>query len=136
MLATQEIMLPVYFSMWTSELADIVAEITDSSIGDDKSTSATEAMINSIAANGYQIVVNPKSPNAKSDIKVSTIQGVLVGHSHDGKTPTIAVVAHYDSFGVAPVMHQELYFLKSIYICGFRNCRMGLTLMVPVLPFC
>ncbi|KAK9754749.1 Peptidase family M28 [Popillia japonica] len=101
MLATQEIMIPVYFSLWTPELSSIVTEVTET-VGDDKSKSATEAMINSIAANGYQIVVNPRSPNPKTDIKLSTLQGVLVGQSHDGKTQTIAIVAHYDSFGVAP----------------------------------
>lgn len=107
MLATQDIMLPVYFCVWTSELSAIATEITQSSIGDDRSKSAAEAMINSIAANGYQIVVNPKTPNPKTDIKLSTIQGVLVGQSHDSKTPTIAIVAHYDSFGVAPVIDAD-----------------------------
>lgn len=111
MLAAQEIMIPVYFSVWTPELSNIVTEISQNSVSDDKSKSATEAMMNSIAANGYQIVVNPKSPNPKTDVKLSTIQGVLVGQSHDGKTQTIAIVAHYDSFGLAPVIY-HIYCLS------------------------
>ncbi|KRT85740.1 Peptidase [Oryctes borbonicus] len=102
MLATQEIMIPIYFAMWRKGLSNIVTEITENYVSDDKSKSATEAMINSIAANGYQIVVNPRAPNPMADIKLSTLQGVLVGQSHDSKTQTIAIVAHYDSFGIAP----------------------------------
>lgn len=30
-------------------------------------------------------------------------QGKLVGHGVEDKMPTIAIVAHYDSFGIAPV---------------------------------
>lgn len=99
----QEITIPVYFAKWTPELETIVTEISHSSVTNDKSKSAAEAMFTSIAANGYQIVVNPGSPNVKQDVKVATIQGHLAGQSTDGKTPTVAVVAHYDSFGVAPV---------------------------------
>lgn len=100
----EEISIPVYFARWTSELDSIVNEVSRSSAANDKSKSAAEAMFTSVAANGYQVVINPGSPNVKSDTKVATVQGYLAGHvSHDGKTPTVAVVAHYDSFGVAPV---------------------------------
>lgn len=99
----EEISIPVYFAKWTAQLETIVNEVSRSSVTSDKSKSATEAMFTSVAANGYQIVINPGTPNVKLDIKIATIQGYLAGQSHDGKTPTVAVVAHYDSFGVAPV---------------------------------
>ncbi|XP_022904622.1 BOS complex subunit NCLN [Onthophagus taurus] len=98
----QEISIPVYFSTATPDLSLIVEEISQSLATDDKTKSAFESMVTSISANGYQVIINPKSPNQKTDIKIATIQGFLVGQSNDGKTPTIAVVAHYDSFGVAP----------------------------------
>lgn len=99
----QEVSIPVYFAKWTPELNTITAEIAQSSLVNDKSKSAAEAIFNSISANGYQIVINPGAPNVKQDTKIATIQGYLAGQNSEGKTPTIAIVAHYDSFGVAPV---------------------------------
>lgn len=98
----QEISIPVYFAVWTPELEEIVTDITYSFITDDKAGSAAEAIFNSISANGYQIVISPGTASAKQDIKIATLQGKLSGINPEGKTPTIAVVAYYDSFGVAP----------------------------------
>ncbi|XP_017786970.1 PREDICTED: nicalin [Nicrophorus vespilloides] len=98
----EDIKIPVYFCKETKELNNIVKEVGTNNAADDKKISAAEAMLASVSANGYQIVVSPKTPSAKTDVKVATIQGNLVGHSADGKIPTIAIVAHYDSFGVAP----------------------------------
>lgn len=99
----EEITIPVYFLLWSKELEKILVELSDNAITDNKMNSATEALFSSVAANGYQIVINPRNPNAKSDIKIATLQGNLAGHAVDGKTATIAIVAHYDSFGIAPV---------------------------------
>ena len=100
---SQEITIPVYFLTWSPVLDTIIADITQSSASDDKTKPALQAIMASVAANGYQIVISPKTPSPKHDVKVATIQGVLVGQGHDGKNPTIAIVAHYDSFGVVPV---------------------------------
>lgn len=99
----QEIMIPVYFAKSTVEIEKIANDIKQSAIIDDKTKSAAESIVNSIAANGYQIVLNSKTPNAKTDIKVASIQGYLSGTNHEGKTSTIVIVAYYDSYGVAPV---------------------------------
>lgn len=101
----ETITIPVYFAKWSPQLENVVSEVGRSSTTNDKSKSATEAMFTSIAASGYQIVINPGTPNVKSDMKIATVQGYLAGQSHDGKAPTVAVVAHYDSFGVAPVSY-------------------------------
>lgn len=101
----EEITIPVYFVPWGPELEQIIGDITHSYRLDEKTISASEAMMNSIAANGYQIVISPGSASAKQDIRLATIQGRLPGLGVEGKTPTIAVVAHYDSFGIAPVKH-------------------------------
>lgn len=98
----QEVSIPVYFAVWTPELEEIVTDITYSFITDDKAGSAAEAILNSISANGYQIVISPGSTSAKQEIKIATLQGKLNGAGTEGKIPTIALVAHYDSFGVAP----------------------------------
>ncbi|XP_971811.2 BOS complex subunit ncln [Tribolium castaneum] len=98
----QEISVPVYFAIWTGELETIVDEVSQNVATNDLSKSAAEAMFSSVAANGYQFVVSPGTTNVKQDVKVATIQGHLSGYSQEGKIPTLAVVAHYDSFGVAP----------------------------------
>lgn len=38
-------------------------------------------------------------------------QGKLVGFGNEDQLPTIAIVAHYDSFGVAPVSLDD-YLLR------------------------
>lgn len=106
-MVAQEISIPVYFSRYSKKLDIIVNEISQGLDTNDMSKSAAETMFNSIAANGYQIVVSSSNPSIKTDAKVATVQGHLSGYSTDGKIPTIAVVAHYDSFGIAPV----IYFL-------------------------
>lgn len=101
-MVAQEISIPVYFSRYSKKLDIIVNEISQGLDTNDMSKSAAETMFNSIAANGYQIVVSSSNPSIKTDAKVATVQGHLSGYSTDGKIPTIAVVAHYDSFGIAP----------------------------------
>lgn len=96
-----EIQIPVYFVTWTPEIEKILGEISTNIVPEDKVRSAAETLINSIAANGYQVVINPRSPNAKQDIQIATVTGNLPGY--DGNLPAIIIVAHYDSFGVAPV---------------------------------
>lgn len=140
----QEIMIPVYFAKSTLEVEKIVNDITQSAITDDKTKSAAESIVNSIAANGYQIVLSAKLPSAKTDIKVASIQGYLSGITHEGKTPTIVIAAHYDSFGVAPVsfpiffnliFFKLIFFLNLIFIFNLiffliRNYHLVLILMV------
>jgi hypothetical protein len=104
----QEISIPVYFATWTSELENILDEVSQNVVPNDMSKSAAEAMFSSVAANGYQFVVSPGTTSIKQDVKVVTIQGYLSGYSQEGKIPTIAIIAHYDSFGVAPVSEFNL----------------------------
>ncbi|KAF5304816.1 hypothetical protein FQR65_LT07833 [Abscondita terminalis] len=98
----QEVNIPVYFVTWNLELEKIATEISTVVSTDDRTKSATEALFASVAANGYQIVINPRNPSPRTDVKISSIQGNLPGYAVEGKTATIAIVAHYDSFGVAP----------------------------------
>lgn len=111
-MVAQEVSIPVYFSKYSTELESIIKEIDMNVDANDMSKSAAEAILNSIAANGYQIVVSSSTPSVRTDAKIGTIQGYISGYSPDGKIPTIAIVAHYDSFGVAPVS----LFLKNCYL--------------------
>lgn len=107
----QEISSPVYFAKYSPELNEIVTDISNGFISDEKSGTALEAIINSISANGYQIVINPGTAGPKQDMTLVTLHGKLGGIGSDGKIPTIAVIAHYDSFGVAPVCKIYGFFL-------------------------
>ncbi|XP_015600107.2 meckelin [Cephus cinctus] len=97
-----ETLIPVYFASWNAELQVILDDITTESVSDEKTGTAAEAMFNSISASGYQVVVASGQPAVRSDIKVATLQGKLTGAGAEEKLPTIALVAYYDSSGVAP----------------------------------
>lgn len=109
MLYEQETSIPVYFSKYNPTIDEIVTELSTNVDTNDKRKSAAEAMFSSIAANGYQIVISASTPTARTDTKIATIHGHLAGYRADGKVPTIAIVTHYDSFGIAPVS-DELKF--------------------------
>ncbi|XP_066996614.2 BOS complex subunit ncln [Anabrus simplex] len=99
---SEEVPIPVYFAAWSPQLQCILDEVSHSYVKDDRSDSAAEALLNSVSANGYQIVISTNQPTAKTDVNVATIQGKLSGYGVEEKLPTIVIVAHYDSFGVAP----------------------------------
>ncbi|XP_069689048.1 BOS complex subunit NCLN [Periplaneta americana] len=99
---SQEISIPVYFAEWDPDLQNIFNDISNSFVTDDRAGSAAEALLNSVSANGYQIVISASQATARTDVNIATIQGKLSGYGVEEKLPTIAVVAYYDSFGVAP----------------------------------
>ncbi|XP_054278741.1 BOS complex subunit ncln-like [Macrosteles quadrilineatus] len=101
---SQEVFIPVYFASWTPEFQIILDDVATSMVTDEKAGTAAQALMNSVSANGYQIVVNTNKASPKSDVQIASVQGKLVGHGIEDKMPTIAIVAHYDSFGVAPEM--------------------------------
>jgi len=122
MMYGSETMIPVYFVLWHPELQMILDDIADGFITDEKAGSAAEAIYNSISASGYQAVVTTGQALPKTDIKVATLHGKLTGTGTEEKLPTIAIVTHYDSAGVAPVSlllfsisFMSLFFLLFIY---------------------
>ncbi|GAB1860223.1 Nicalin [Camponotus japonicus] len=102
MMYESETMIPVYFALWHPDLQTILDDIADGFITDEKAGSAAEAMYNSISASGYQVVVATGQTLPKTDVKVATLHGKLTGTGAEEKLPTIAIVTHYDSAGVAP----------------------------------
>lgn len=106
MLLGPETAIPVYFAPWTPDLQLILDDVSSSFITDEKAGSAAEAMFNSVSASGYQVVIASSQATARTDVKVATLQGKLSGAGAEEKLPTIAIVAHYDSTGVAPVSIQ------------------------------
>ncbi|XP_072760112.1 BOS complex subunit NCLN [Anoplolepis gracilipes] len=102
MIYGSETLIPVYFALWHPDLQTILDDIADGFITDEKAGSAAEAMYNSISASGYQVVVATGQALPKTDVKVATLHGKLTGTGAEEKLPTIAIVTHYDSAGVAP----------------------------------
>lgn len=86
------------------------------------------ALFSSATANGFQMVVNGPQAKVKHDFKVANIQGKLSGFGIEEQLPTIAIVAHYDSYGVAPVSC-ELFGDGRVCInqCGNRGVSAGKT---------
>ncbi|XP_076167862.1 BOS complex subunit ncln [Ptiloglossa arizonensis] len=97
-----ETAIPVYFASWHPDLQTILNDLANGFITDEKAGSAAEAMFNSISASGYQVVVPTGQALAKTDVKIATLHGKLTGTRTEEKLPTIALVTHYDSIGVAP----------------------------------
>ncbi|XP_005479220.1 BOS complex subunit ncln isoform X3 [Oreochromis niloticus] len=99
MLATETI-VPVYFAMEDDELLSIYTQTLTSS-SSQGSLSAAEVLLHTATANGFQMVTSGAQSKAVSDWAITSLEGRLAGVGGED-LPTIVVVAHYDSFGVAP----------------------------------
>uniref|UniRef100_A0A4W5N5L0 BOS complex subunit NCLN n=1 Tax=Hucho hucho TaxID=62062 RepID=A0A4W5N5L0_9TELE len=99
MLATETI-VPVYFALEDEELLSIYTQTLTSS-SSQGSSSAAEVLIHTATANGFQMVTSGAQSKAVSDWAITSLEGRLAGTGGED-LPTIVLVAHYDSFGVAP----------------------------------
>lgn len=99
MLATETI-VPVYFAVEDEELLSIYTQTLTSS-SSQGSLSAAEVLLHTATANGFQMVTSGAQSKAVSDWAITSLEGRLAGVGGED-LPTIVVVAHYDSFGVAP----------------------------------
>lgn len=99
MLSTETI-VPVYFAMEDDELLSIYTQTLTSS-SSQGSLSAAEVLLHTATANGFQMVTSGAQSKAISDWAITSLEGRLAGVGGED-LPTIVVVAHYDSFGVAP----------------------------------
>lgn len=99
MLATETI-VPVYFALEDDELLSIYTQTLTSS-SSQGSLSAAEVLLHTATANGFQMVTSGAQSKAVSDWAITSLEGRLAGVGGED-LPTIVVVAHYDSFGVAP----------------------------------
>lgn len=95
------ISIPVYFSEETDELLQIYDAIQLGNTGD-QATSAVEALMSGASANGFQMVVSGAQSKSLPDFQITNIQGHLSGFGIEEQLPSIAIVAHYDAFGIAP----------------------------------
>lgn len=99
----EETSVPVYFAIETAEVRQIYKNV-ENSMNTDGMGSAAEAMMNSISANGFQLVVSASQPKVMSDVQIVNIWGKLPGYGLEEQLPSVVIVAHYDAFGVAPAL--------------------------------
>ncbi|KAB5559049.1 hypothetical protein PHYPO_G00024380 [Pangasianodon hypophthalmus] len=99
-LMATETIVPVYFALEDDELLSIYTQ-TQVSSASQGSSSAAEVLLHSATANGFQMVTSGAQSKAVSDWAITSLEGKLAGAGGED-LPTIVLVAHYDSFGVAP----------------------------------
>ncbi|XP_060797162.1 BOS complex subunit ncln isoform X1 [Neoarius graeffei] len=99
-LMATETIVPVYFALEDDELLSIYTQ-TQISSASQGSSSAAEVLLHSATANGFQMVTSGAQSKAVSDWAITSLEGKLAGAGGED-LPTIVLVAHYDSFGVAP----------------------------------
>ncbi|KAM4707600.1 BOS complex subunit NCLN [Discoglossus pictus] len=97
---SMETQVPVYFAVEDAELISIYEQTLAASASQGTS-SAAEVLLHTATANGFQMVTSGAQSKAVSDWLVTSVEGRLTGLGSED-LPTIAIVAHYDSFGVAP----------------------------------
>ncbi|KAG8127002.1 hypothetical protein E2320_022289, partial [Naja naja] len=95
-----ETMVPVYFAKEDDELLSIY-EQTQVASASQGTASAAEVLLHTATANGFQMVTSGAQSKAVNDWLITSIEGRLTGLGGED-LPTIVLVAHYDSFGVAP----------------------------------
>ncbi|XP_015924730.1 BOS complex subunit ncln isoform X2 [Parasteatoda tepidariorum] len=104
-LLEEDVTVPVYFTYETEEILDIYYSMEQTSPTQQKtSRSAAEEIPSSILSSGYQMVVSGPPPKEQLDTQVISIQGKLCGFGVEEQLPTVAIVAHYDAYGVAPAL--------------------------------
>lgn len=102
----QALPLPVYFAEATSELARIHASLSGGISAQKAGTPGKQpSLLSTLAVKSYRINVETTAavPHS-SGVKFQNADVLLRGHSSNqgGVVPTIAIVAHVDSFGLAP----------------------------------
>lgn len=100
-LLTQEVSIPVYFTLESPQLQEIYENIKEST-SKDSGSSAAQALLGAVSANGYQLAVYGNQAKPLTDVQISNIHGKLIGFGKEEQLPTVAIITHYDSFGGAP----------------------------------
>jgi len=101
MILSTETNIPIFFAPEDKDLVEIYDQVSQSTRSD-KERSALQAIIESAPFVGYQIVAKGSQAKSVPNHPIVNIQGVLHGQGDESLLPTIAFVAHYDAFGVAP----------------------------------
>jgi hypothetical protein len=100
-LLEEPINIPVYFIYEDSNARKVYNDISVATTSDEAS-SAAAALFDIFSTQGYQIVTAGSESKPIKDVVIPNIQGKLVGYGVEEQLPTIAIIAHYDTYGIAP----------------------------------
>lgn len=117
---SQDISIPVFFSRYSDQFNSIIADISSSNdatpttsgtaTDEAERSSALSEIINSVSANGYQIVVTGAAHTPNKQSRIAILQGELAPPRHPGssadqtgKLPLIIITAHLNTFGLTNV---------------------------------
>jgi len=98
-----ELPIPVYFAHETSNVKSLYEEIV-LAINGDGASSALKAMTTVASANSFHFVTDGGESKAINDFPIISLQGKLTGQGLEDQLPTVAIVTHYDSYGVVPTL--------------------------------
>ncbi|CAG0897859.1 unnamed protein product [Darwinula stevensoni] len=96
----EETDIPVYFALESPEVMDIYWEMHHGSLAD-SSPSAAHALMQAVVSSGYSLHTAGSGSKIINNAEIASIQGRLPAETGEN-VPTIAIIAHYDSFGMAP----------------------------------
>jgi hypothetical protein len=134
-LLEEPINIPVYFIYEDSNARKVYNDISVATTSDEASSAAAGtnlyymaiywmrsfalciALFDIFSTQGYQIVTAGSESKPIKDVVIPNIQGKLVGYGVEEQLPTIAIIAHYDTYGIAPVLFQYSY-CSFVLECG------------------
>jgi hypothetical protein len=99
-LLSNEFAIPVYFTFENKFMTEVLATLSNSI---NEETSAVSAFISSVAGQGYAIIADATEAAPINDIEILTFVGKLTGQAYEADLPTLVLLSHYDTFGLAPV---------------------------------
>lgn len=101
-LLAMEIAIPIYFTYETQEILEIYEKLTSSGLSD-KDGSAAAVLLTYVIGEGFTMIADSIEATVSSENhEIVTLTGKLSGSGYDQDLPTVAIVTHYDSFGLAP----------------------------------
>ena len=128
-LLLRDIAIPVYFMTENEEILEVVRQLDEDAQGQSGSSAlagklqggagaghlgtsypanpivcvSPAALLGTFTGLGYYVTSSGSEPKAVQDPAVPTVQALLKGQGLHDQLPTVAIVAHYDAFGVSTV---------------------------------
>jgi hypothetical protein len=93
--------IPVYFARETDEISELYKEVAVG-VTSDEASSALKALSTVALVNSFHLMTDVSESKAMHDFPIISLQGKLSGQGLEDQLPTIAIVAHYDSYSSVP----------------------------------
>lgn len=93
--------IPVYFARETDDMSELYNEVSQG-VTTDEASSALKALSTVALVNSFHLITDVSESKEMTDFPIISLQGKLSGQGLEDQLPTIAIVAHYDSFSSVP----------------------------------